>query len=368
MTRLIVICLLLFSAETVLAQKETKKSSRPSYSKLKRESSQRELDDLLNRAEALRAEAPNRALDLIKDALAISIVRQDVLAESRCYNLMGEINLGIEEWKLALENFTTSGNKLDEAGLEGTREKHQALAGLAKASIALKNFPAALRYLEELRKAPADSVTLADAEVDLAEVYYVLGNYNAALDALTRGEKLISDESQMRARIEHQKARILARTDQMEESYRRFQSGQNILRSRPARQAPAQEAEVRKAKEEISEVYEQQKRYDEKIDLLNSSIDFNRDMKNFGEVANEKVELSNTLIAKGDRSAALKELEEAATIADTINNPRQQARAYLSLADLYESSGNTHEALRTYRKYSDAVARAETELENRMLE
>src|SRR5690606_18140891 len=45
-----------------------------------------------------------------------------------------------------------------------------------------------------------------------------------------------------------------------------------------------------------------------------------------------------------------------------------QARAYLSLANLHETSGNTQTALQTYRKYSDAVARAEKESEKRLME
>lgn len=368
MTRLMLICVLLCAATAAVAQKETKKESRPSYSKLKRESSQRELNDLLTEAEAIKNTAPANALNLIKDALAISIVRQDVLAESRCYNLMGEINLEIEEWKLAQDNFSTANSKLDEARLKKVPEKYKALSGLARASIALRDYSAALRYLNELRAAPADPVSVATAEIDLAELHYILEDYTPALDALARAEKLLPDNSPLRARIENHKARILAKTNQIEESYQRFQAGQNMLRSGSARQAPAQEAEVRKAKEEISEVYDQQKRYDEKIDLLNSSIDYNKDVKNFGEVANDKVELSNTLIAKGNKTAALKEIKEAAAIADTIDDPRQQARAYLSLANLHETSGNTQTALQTYRKYSDAVARAEKESEKRLME
>ncbi len=368
MTRLMLICVLLCAATAAVAQKETKKESRPSYSKLKRESSQRELNDLLTEAEAIKNTAPANALNLIKDALAISIVRQDVLAESRCYNLMGEINLEIEEWKLAQDNFSTANSKLDEARLKKVPEKYKALSGLGRASIALLDYSAALRYLNELRAAPADPVSVATAEIDLAELHYILEDYTSALDALARAEKLLPDNSPLRARIENHKARILAKTNQIEESYQRFQAGQNMLRSGTARQAPAQEAEVRKAKEEISEVYDQQKRYDEKIDLLNSSIDYNKDVKNFGEVANDKVELSNTLIAKGNKTAALKEIKEAAAIADTIDDPRQQARAYLSLANLHETSGNTQTALQTYRKYSDAVARAEKESEKRLME
>src|SRR5690606_37909527 len=108
------------------------------------------------------------------------------------------------------------------------------------------------------------------------------------------------------------------------------------------------------------------KRYDEKIDLLNSSIDYNTDVKNFGEVARDKVELGSTLIAKGNTSEALRELRDAALIADTISDPKKQAEAFLSLAELHRNYGNTTDALATYRKYSEAVTRNEAEEEKRI--
>ncbi len=76
-----------------------------------------------------------------------------------------------------------------------------------------------------------------------------------------------------------------------------------------------------------------------------------------------KLRLSKSLAAKGETSKAIRELEEAAMLADTINNPREQANAYLNLADLYEKNGSPSQALDTYKKYSEAVARTEKQNE-----
>src|SRR5690606_36010550 len=92
-------------------KQESKKSS--SYDKIKRESSANQMNALLEEAEMLRESSPSDALERVKDALAISLIRQDVVAEGRCYILMGDINLGIAEWQLARDNFTQAYNKLN---------------------------------------------------------------------------------------------------------------------------------------------------------------------------------------------------------------------------------------------------------------
>jgi LytS/YehU family sensor histidine kinase len=80
---------------------------------------------------------------------------------------------------------------------------------------------------------------------------------------------------------------------------------------------------------------------------------------NLPEVTNDKVGLSRALAAKGETSEAIRELEEAALMADTINNPKDQAKAFLSLADLYERNSRNDKALLAFKKYSQAVKRSE---------
>jgi LytS/YehU family sensor histidine kinase len=61
-------------------------------------------------------------------------------------------------------------------------------------------------------------------------------------------------------------------------------------------------------------------------------------------------------------------VEEAAMIADTLNNPKEQANAFLTLADLYEKNGRNNQALTAYKKYSNAIARIEKQNEHQLLE
>jgi LytS/YehU family sensor histidine kinase len=145
-------------------------------------------------------------------------------------------------------------------------------------------------------------------------------------------------------------------------------SSQRTIRSAGNAAPIKEDIALPSAKEEVSEALRGQKKFDEDINLRNQSIDYNLESNNLGAASKDKIELSKSLADKGEMSEAIRELEEAAIIADTINNPRQQANAYLQLAGLYEKNGRTSQALATYKKYSDAVARTEKQNEQVQME
>jgi chemotaxis protein histidine kinase CheA len=125
---------------------------------------------------------------------------------------------------------------------------------------------------------------------------------------------------------------------------------------------------VQETKDEIVDVLQQNKLYDDEIHLRKQSIEFNTKLNNLSEVSKDRVAISKNLHAKGEMSAAIKEAEEAARIATTIDNPVTEASAFLSLAGLYEKNGQTNKALRAYKKYSDAIRRKEEQSESRLVE
>ena len=169
-------------------------------------------------------------------------------------------------------------------------------------------------------------------------------------------------------RAQNQRAKIYARTNDIEKTKDIYDNSLNTLRTNKAVDK-AGEQSIQSTKEEIADALLEQKRYDDEIDLRNQSIEFNLEANNLEEVTKDKVAISKTLAAKGENTAALREIEEAARIADTLNNPREQANAFLVLADLYEKNGKSSQALTAYKKYSTAVAEVErlneTELQQR---
>lgn len=357
---------------------EKKKSvsrSSDSYSDIKSRANKRDIQRLLNEAEKIKEKDPKAALDNIREALAMSIVNEDAFNEGRSYLLLGQVNERIEEWKLALDNYTKAYQKfLQHDTDDGRKEKDtvsysspdnsliqlkKALTGLAQASFRLGQYDEALNYYRELSTKNLTAEETAEYQLAISEVYYAQGNYSEAqkaVESIQYSPK--KTDVSLSIRIQNQKAKIYAQQNQLDKTQQLYSNSLQNQRASGAAapsSAPVQQS-TQEAKEDIAAVLKDQGKLDEEIDLRRQAIDYNLENNNLSEVANDKVAISSTFAAKGEIPEALKEAEEAAAIADTIDNPQAQENAYLALADLYAKNNRTAQALSTYKKYSQAVA------------
>jgi tetratricopeptide (TPR) repeat protein len=351
------IFLLLFLSGSGHAQ-EKQESKKNSYKSLKSRSSQSSIQQLLQEATVLKGTNPAQSLSNIQEALGMSLAQGDVFQEARCYLMLGEINEGIQEWNLALDNYEKAYQKL-RSQYEKTAEYKRALQGLGATNLKLGNYQIALAYFQQTLSLPLPADELTERYLDISEVYYQMGSYNEALEAVEEITVNIQRDV-VASKVQNQKAKIYARLNEVDKANDYYQSSQRNLRAAGSA-VPKKDEEIamQSTKEEISEVLREQKRYDEDISLRNQSIDYNLESNNLEAVSKDKIELSKSLVAKGETGKAIRELEEAATLADTINNPKEQANAYLALADLFEKNGRPTEALATYKKYSEAMSRSE---------
>lgn len=334
-----------------------------SYSDFKSRSSQSTITQLLRDAEAAKKDNPTQALGFVQEALGMSLSQGDVLNEARCYLLIGEINEQISEWTLALENYNKAYQRLAVRYASST-EYGRTLRGLGNTYLKLTNYDQALNYYNQTLALRLSATEKAERQLDISEVYFQKGDYAQALAQVeeikvtekTGGEVLLG-------KIQNQKAKIYARTNNVDQANMLYKSSQQNMRA-AGNAAPAKEEEALKnTKEEISEVLREQKRYDEDISLRNQSIDFNLEANNLDEASKDKIQLSKSLAAKGETSEAIQQLKEAAILADSVSNPKEQAAAFLTLATLYEKNGRINDALKTYQKYSEAVSRTEQQSE-----
>jgi tetratricopeptide (TPR) repeat protein len=333
--------------------------------------------DLLEEADALKQTNPTKALDKVQEALGISIAQKDLMSEVKSYLLIAEINEGIQEWKLALHNYTNAVEKLGPKS-ESTSEYKTALLGLVRMNTKLGNFDQALTLSQSGLNLRLSSAERKQFILSVSESHYQMGNYQEALLVLNdidvdRGKQLKRKEDSDDGRaldvdVQNQKAKIFARLNEVDKAKNALQSSQNTIRSNTGAVPQQQQQGLKDAKEEVAEALHGQKRYDEEIEVRNESIDLNLDNNNLPAITEDKVALSKAHAAKGETSEAIRELEEAVLLADTIDNPKDQASAYLSLADLYDKNGRSSQALNTYKKYSQAVKKAEEQAQTKLTE
>lgn len=356
----------LLQLEAGLAQEKKAVKKKESYKSLKSRSSVDESSRLLDQADDLKNSSPSEALDNVQEALAMSIAQKDVLGEGRCYVLLGEINEGIQEWKLALENYSRAREKLLD-GYSSSSEYKKALRGLGSMNLKLGQYNDALNYFQEMLAFNLARAEKTECLLNISEVHYQMGNYDQALNILNQqppsGGKFVSSFD---TRIQNQQAKIYARQNDLSRTKELYQ---NSLNSAAGKKLDEKEVQsLQETKEDIANVFKENKQFDDEINIRQQAVKFNLENKNITEVAKDKVAIGKALEEKGENTAALKEMEGAAKIADTIDNAKEQAKAYLALADLYEKNGRTQNALNTYHKYRDAVNRSEKQNETRLME
>jgi tetratricopeptide (TPR) repeat protein len=325
-------------------------------------SSRTSAEQLLNKAQELKAANPDAALDKVRQALAISVAQGDEFNEGRAYILLAEVNEGILEWKLAYENYRRAKAKLESH--TNSPEHVTTLRGLGNMCVKLRDYTSALQYYQEALTLRLSSAERLEFTIAVSEVYYQMKSYEEALSVLDNAPQSRNIQN---PQFENQCIKIDVHLNGVDKNKELYSKSLNTIRS-GNRVSPQEQQSVQQTKDEIVYVLQQNKLYDEEIHLRKQSIEFNTKLNNLAEVSKDRVAISKNFDAKGETSAAIKEAEEAVRIVTTIDNPLTEASAFLSLAGLYEKNGQTNKALSAYKKYSDAITRKEAQSESRLIE
>lgn len=357
LSSILVICVLAFIAFSSFAQSK----KQDAYRSYKRKSATDEATILLRDASVLKQTNPTAALDKVQEALGLSVADGNTLSEAKCYVLLGEINEQISVWTLAQENYLKAYELLNsKKGISDDLLK--SIRGLGNAYLQLKLFDKALHYFD--KGIPlARGQEKVELQIAKSEVYYQQGKYVEAQNVL---KEIVIDRKRnesVETQVHNQQAKIDAQLIlKPKSSSDIFSNSLNTLKSGGV-VSPKEDNSLQQTKEEIANTYRSRQQYDDEIQLRKSSIEYNQKADNLDEVTKDKVEIGKTLEAKGETQEAIREMEEAAKLAESINNPKEKANALLSLANLYEKNGKASQALNAYKKYSESVSELQKQFE-----
>jgi hypothetical protein len=363
---LIILLVLLCLSINAFAQSKKQEA----YRSYKEKSSRSSVSQLLKDANEQKESNPASALETVQEALAISVADGNEANQAKCYLLLGEINEKISAWTLAKENYlkayqllnreNDADKKISSKAFSSSTDKLTALKGLGNTSLQLKLYDDALRYFEE-GISLSSGKQREEFELAKSEAQYQSGNYEQAERTL---DQLSNADDDLKTEKDNQRAKVNTRlkNNKPASTSNIFEGSLNTVRS-GGNVAPQTNQSLQQTKEEIASTYRGRQQYDEEIDLRKNSIEYNLETNNLAEVTKDKVEISKTLEAKGETVAAIREIEEAIRIIDTLDNPKQKASAFLTLAGLYEKNGRNAQSLNAYKKYSEAISEYDAQMQ-----
>ncbi len=321
--------LLIFLTATSFGQE--KKMRFKSVSKRKIELSQ-DVPTLLNKAELEQKENPTKALDLIEEALAISITENDHYNQAKCYKLIGEINEDISEWDLAILNYDLAKNLLSEnfKTPNSIEEYAPIIKGLGRSHFELKQYQEALSYFTELLKLSSSNRNQIDACLLLSQTYYEIGDAVNAEDQALEAERLsgLAKNYEMSAIIAQKEVLNLNFTNglgqQVDDSTTTFTWGAT--------------SDFDSLTIGYSSATSQNK--------VSNSAYFNTISKE----SQEKIVLSNILFDNNDYDEAFKELDKAEELVKEEGETEDRILVYKTQAELYDKVGDKDRALDAYQK------------------
>jgi len=318
--------------------------------------------ELLREAENIMKTDVEEALDKVEEALALSITQKSTYNEALCYLQLGKINQVIEEWELAVENYENAFQRFESKYRQSTAF-FQTVKGAAYVHTQLTQYSKALQYSQMVLEVATEQEILAEIHLDIADSHYYIGDFVAANASLEQAEVIIEANASklLMVRAQAIKAKLLAQEDDIDAAELLYQQNQTTDLDFENEELELTNKSIETSKEELINAYKRQDRVEEEINLRNQSIAANTRKGKALKVVQEKQTLSKRFIETGQTSDAIKELTEAAELADSLGNHQELATAYRSLAELWNQNGNQDRSIIYYQRYSQALDRLQGE-------
>jgi len=345
----------------MLAQKQFKKKNKNSYSKfiskapISRES---EVHKKLSRAKQLFKNNPEDALDLVHDGLLIAIKENYLDQEAEAYQILGQFNFDLNEYKLSLKNykkaiviFTNLTNSAEKGRAKDPwyyKDKLNALFFSAGKSAEFSNdlnlsiiyYSQHLDNVTDLDKIVKTRIALGDVYLKSKDLSAAEEQYKAALKIeLKRDTKNgIGILNLKLGELENEKKN----TPKAIEYYRNSQNTAiQINDDQLANQAFTN----------ISNIYEAENNIEQGLQINQEALNFNQERNNKSAESKNNIDIASFLLQQGKNEEAILYLKNSATIAESVGDIENQSKAFKALSEAYDKTGQESEALIKYKAF-----------------
>ncbi len=332
-----------------------------SSGKLKKHAS---INDLLSSARRLQSKSPDKAIQFVEQALVQALDQKDDKRLGDCYELLGAINLSIEEWHLAAENYRKAIDYYDSGN--NTSAKDKCILNLSRSLLKLSNNQEVIELTASLKKSSKNRSIVKESMKLLADAYFNTKKYDQSLEEYKQVLMLEREAKNQPGIIEANASisRVYAAKEEAEKAEYYFNQSQNTLNEynvqRATRKRDLFDSEAleknEKAQEELSTLYEKDENIEKALELRKRSLKDNAGFGNKKEEYHEQVKIGDIYLERGDVDSAIQILEH--TIADSklesakgLKSDKEIAEANKLLSNAYEQVNDYQQALKFYKAH-----------------
>jgi sensor histidine kinase YesM len=357
---LFIILLLLCGHELYPQSKSNdyQQKQRSSFSKLSKSSYSRvdEAKKKLEDAKALFKKEPDKALDLVHDALLISIKEDYTALEAEAYEILGKFNYDLGEYNLSYKNYNQAiaiNEKLklvSNLSLQASNKLLELYYPTGKSAELSGDYKSSITYYTLFLKQVKNNNNLDNivkAQIALGDVFLKQKDFknseNNYVEALNIEKKRDNKKGIVVLNLKLGELEKAKNNDPKAIEY--YRSSQNT-----AKQINDDKA-VNQAYNDISNIYETQRNSSEGIQINQEAINYNQERNNQNELAKNNINLANFYIQEDKNEEAIQSLKNSIEITNKTGDLENKSKAFEALSVAYGNNGQESEAMKKYKEY-----------------
>lgn len=289
---------------------------------------------------------PNKAIQLIEEALSIAIDNYDQKGQADAYFLLGEVNTSLEEYRLAKINYLKAKDVY--SIVKDNNGNYQTIKKLSSTYERLGEVDNAISFYQSYyalaQKAGYKNDEL-EAQQGIARMLSEQGEYEAAETIV---EQVMSEESAPRskkAEANLQMGKLKQAQKSEEEAIIYYQESQRIAED------DMDAGAVNEAFDSQYSLYQSAGNSDKQLEVKEKALDYNKKNQNINEQLENTIDIGELYLNANKPDEAIEYLQQGIELSGASDNLASKSRALEVLSKAYDEIGETEQALSTYKEY-----------------
>lgn len=303
---------------------------------------------LIDSARLYESSNPNRSFDYIEQALKGSLESQDKKGEALSYQVLGNINLNLNQSDLAISYYNKAAAIFN--SIQNQNQLYQTYNSLANACYQNNDYTNALYYYKEVlnyHRKRNNTNAITETKKNMARVYQQNEQSDKALKLLNEILETESQKGNTREVIEIQNQIGAVYYDEKKE----VEALDAYTKSAKIAERSADKEALSNTLKNQSKVLRGSKRYSEELQVRQKRLAIVEEEADVPQVAEENLEIANIYLEQQKPREAIPYIQKSIDLSEKADIIEQKGKALQALSVAYSDQKEYNKALQVYKEY-----------------